>query len=102
MSETIIVALIGVGTVILSGTVSAWISARSGKRKVDADAAQAVSEAAASVVKNLIGPLNARIDQLEKELNEYKSGVEKLIKQIRDLGHKPSWTPVMGDRRVEK
>jgi len=95
MSDVIFGALIGA----LAGIVSGVIAARAGKRKNDADAAQAVSEAAANVVKNLIGPLNKRIDQLEAELNEYKSGVEKLIKQIRDLGHKPSWTPKQGEPR---
>lgn len=94
MSETLIVALIGVVTVILSGAVSAWISARSNKKKNDSDAAKAVSEA----VSNLIQPLNNRIDQVEGELRWYKFGVGRLIAQLQRVGVKPDWLPEM-DRK---
>jgi hypothetical protein len=82
--ETILVALIS------SGLGSA-ITARSLRRKNDAEASQAIAEAA----KSLIAPLTDRVDALEAELKRFKRGVDRLIAQIRCLGHEPDWTPEM-------
>ncbi len=102
MSETMINGLIGLATVIMSGAVAAWITARSGKKKNDADAAKAITES----VEKLLSPLNKRVDEVqgdlqkvEGELRWYKFGVSRLITQLQRQGINPDWTPEM-DRKV--
>ena len=94
--ETIITAFVAAG-------LGAVISGLFLRRKNNADAAQSVSDAAV----NLIAPLNARIDDVEKDQARVKKmltramnriaylmgGIAQLTKQITDAGHKPSWTP---------
>ena len=67
-----------------------------GRRKQSADIVSVMSDAASK----LIDPLNKRIGALEQtvkeqtiELDELRSGVNVLIKQIECLGQEPKWTP---------
>lgn len=93
--ETIITALIALTAGVLSGI----ISARAGRRKNDADAANAITDAATALVE----PLTRRVDELEKELKILRplpervrrllAGINRLVEQIRCLGHEPVWTP---------
>lgn len=92
MEPMIISAAIGATAGILTGL----IAARAGRRKNDAEAAQKITEAATQ----LVIPLSNRIEALEKELEQIRpmikkllAGIERLIKQIRCLGHEPVWTP---------
>jgi hypothetical protein len=95
----IINAAIGAGAGI---TVSILANlALRGKNRADA------IEAMTRAVNNIIDPLNNRVSLLEKELaslnaklKDYLKGIKKLIKQIRDLGCEPAWTPdelILGD-----
>jgi hypothetical protein len=93
--ETIIAALVGLAAGVLSGLIAAL----AGKRKVSADAAKAITDAATA----LVTPLTVRIETLERELiglrplpelvKRLRRGINKLIEQIRCLGHEPVWTP---------
>lgn len=92
--STIIAGVAG----MFAGAVTGMIGARAMKRKNDADAASALSEAA----KNLIEPLNRRIDDmnvemrgLKKKLSLFLAGINRLIDQIKRLGQEPVWTPDM-------
>lgn len=88
----IIAALIGA----VAGVAASLVTQAASRKKNDADATKAISEAA----ETLIAPLNKRIDDQEIEIRGlkklvglYVGGVRKLIQQIECLGHTPVWTP---------
>jgi len=97
MSEAIWLALINLVGGAISGAITAWIITGAKKKKHDAEASKKITDAAATAVEKLLGPLNKRIDELEGELRRMKAGVERLIRQIRCLGHEPVWTPEMDE-----
>lgn len=96
-----------------AGVLSGVIAAKAGRKKNDADAASSITEAAMSLVE----PLTKRVEVLEtgrveaeKELKILRplpelvkrlmAGIDKLIEQIRCLGHEPIWTPEMETRAI--
>lgn len=99
MTADIIAAFIGAA----AGIITALLANAASRRKNNADASAAISEAA----ERLIAPLNKRIDEQEKKITDqdteirglkklvfqYVGGVRILIKQIRCLGHEPEWKP---------
>lgn len=87
MSELIVAAIIGA----LAGFLTALVTILAGRKKTDAEASKAISEA----VGNLLEPLNRRIDDQEAEISSLRMGVAKLISQLRRCGIEPVWTPEM-------
>lgn len=77
MTEAIIVALVGLAGMALS----AYIGVRAGRKKNDADAAGAITEAATK----LIDPLNERIDELKVEIEQLRSKVNAKDRRIAQL-----------------
>lgn len=63
--------------------------ALSSRRKNDADAAAAVTEATMS----LLDPLNRRVSVLEDQVGRLRRGIRRLCTQIRELGDEPCWQP---------
>ena len=107
MSETLITAIVG----FFSAIVGAVIGAMAGRRKVNAEATNSISDAATKIAKtavdDLLAPLTARLDGLETEIIRLKrlldryakrviylmSGIETLIKQIKAKNETPCWQP---------
>lgn len=106
MSDGIITAIIGVLGVVVGGVIAGLFA----RRKTRSDAAGAITDAAVKLVQ----PLTDRVDTLEKkdceqdktiDLLTYKldryakrviylmGGIETLIRQIKDAGCLPAWTP---------
>jgi hypothetical protein len=95
MNIEVITGLIGLG----AGVLSAIVTSLAMRRRNAADASKAITEAAVA----LVGPLEDRIATMEKELKklrplehrveELRAGVQRLIDQIRCLGHEPVWVP---------
>lgn len=102
--ETIIAAIIG----LITGAVSGLISARAGRKKSDAEAAHAITEAATA----LLEPLTNRVASMEQELQQLRPlpeivrrlrvGINRLIEQIRCLGHEPVWVPEHDEQSVKE
>ena len=94
--ETYITAFIAAG-------LGALITGMFTRRKNEADASKAVSDAAV----NLVAPLSARVDCMEKDQERLKrtltkamnriaylmGGIAQLTQQITEAGHTPVWTP---------
>lgn len=106
MSDGIIVAILGALSTVAGGII-VYLASR---KKNQADAADAVTDAALA----LINPLKDRLEELEakvkkqeneianlrRQLDRYADriivlmrGIENLIKQIGELGEKPCWEP---------
>jgi hypothetical protein len=98
MQTEIIVGILALVGVVFSGAIGSLITVVATRNSRAADAAKAASDA----VTNLLQPLNERVDWLEAELKRFKRGVDRLIDQIRCLGHEPVWTPDMDDKALGK
>ena len=92
-------AIIGVIGIVIGGVIVYF----TGRKKNNADAAEAITNAATV----LLDPLTRRVDELEakiklqnEKIDRYgrrvivlMRGIERLITQIAELGHIPVWTP---------
>lgn len=111
----IILAIIGSG--LLSGSLSAVIAGAFARRKNNSDAAQTITDAALKLVDPLresITSMETKIETLEKkdciqdatiekmtrQITRYAGrvvylmgGIEALIRQIKEIGKVPCWTP---------
>jgi hypothetical protein len=72
----------------LAGLVTALVSTRRVKSQNFRDCADA-NESIAAAVKTLIEPLEKRVRDLERELAEWKNWAERLVRQVKKLGHEP-------------
>jgi len=111
MPEPIIIALITVA----GGLIGAWITKLSGKKKIGAEAADLITQAASTAVEALLTPLTDKVNQLEAQVKELQCvnnrygqrvislmhGIEKLILQIKSLQYTPVWTPDEWDPNKE-
>ncbi len=82
----------------MPGVIAIILNFRKNKKeesKLDADTENVHAEAAdkwANQVNNLldrVGMLEAKVVQLESELNRWKDWAARLVKQVRSLGHEP-------------
>lgn len=99
MPDQIVDAIIGVMGIVIGGVIVYF----TGRKKNNADAAEAITNAATT----LLGPLTKRVDELEtkvrcqnEKIERYGQrvivlmrGIERLVLQITRLGHVPDWTP---------
>lgn len=95
--------IIGAAISLLSSGLAAFLAYRSTIKRVDADKELIVADAAgkiAEAAKNQIESmqkdllrLEVKVDLLSKDLGEYKRGTRILIKQLKDMGVTPNWTP---------
>lgn len=65
--------------------LSAWSRVRAQNKKDCADA----TESYAAAARSLYEPLAKRVDDLENELKAWKNWAERLVRQVRRLGHEP-------------
>jgi septal ring factor EnvC (AmiA/AmiB activator) len=106
MSDGIIVAILGALSTVAGGII-VYLASR---KKNQADAADAVTDAALALInplKDRLAELEAKVKKQENEianlrrqLDRYADriivlmrGIENLIKQIGELGGKPCWEP---------
>lgn len=106
MSDGIIVAILGALSTVAGGII-VYLASR---KKNQADAADAVTDAALALInplKDRLAELEAKVKKQENEianlrrqLDRYADriivlmrGIENLIKQIGELGAKPCWEP---------
>lgn len=99
MTEGIWIALIGV----VAAGLGSFVGMLFGRRKLEADAAQIVSNTAVSLIKPLQERLETVEDELETEkevnriyrraLDEWREGFEILDCQMRENNLTPNWSP---------
>ena len=96
----------------LLSTAGAAFLALIAKRSTRTDTITAVTDSALRLLNETqeeMARLRARMTEVEhrldleaKEKRELLRGVQKLIKQVLDLGHAPVWTPDSGDSDDKK
>ena len=96
--ETLLTVLIGAMAGAIPGIIAWWLN----RKKTKADTADVLVGTAMEMMENL----KQRVKELEKEQAELKNeqkrqgieieklrkGAQRLINQIRQLGHEPAWT----------
>lgn len=92
MDPNIVIALIGVGSAVVGSVITGLFL----RRKNNADATRAITEA----VNNILRPMNKRIDELERQVDRLEKkfatwlkGIKILVKQIEKHNEKPDWLP---------
>lgn len=106
MSDGIVVAILGALSTVAGGII-VYLASR---KKNQADAADAVTDAALALInplKDRLAELEAKVKRQENEIASLRRqvdryadriivlmrGIENLIKQIGELGEKPCWEP---------
>jgi len=96
METSIIIAIITVG---IPGVISLYLQLKKNRveeRLSDAAIAEKISLAAGTLLDKLqkqVDDLTMEVKIMEKQVQRLKTGVNKLIDQIRARGEKPCWTP---------
>ena len=96
-STGIWIAVIGVISGVAGALITGFFQRKSVNAEADKDCAD-TNEQIRKTVMALIEPLKKRVDELEKELQDWKDWALALVKQIKDLGHEP--VPFKPKKRV--
>jgi len=115
----VIIAWIGLGGAVFGGAgvaVVSWLLNRkkykSEVKKSDAEITDLINKTAGDLVENVRKELHEMQDRLDKVeennnalitiLHKWAAGIQKLIEQIKELGHLPCWIPDPDDlKKVE-
>jgi predicted RNase H-like nuclease (RuvC/YqgF family) len=88
-------ALFGLIGVIVGSFIAAWFMRRKNNaeaKKADAEAEKAeadTNEVIRQTVMSLIAPLREEIDNLKADREDLKDWAERLVCQVKELGHTP-------------
>ena len=93
--EAVAIALIGFGGVVAGAIITGFwqrkkVASEAVKSEADADKSAAeANEQIRKTVMSLIQPLESKVDELEKELQDWKNWALALVQQIKKLGCEP-------------
>ena len=88
MSETVLVAIIGLVGVAVGAAVTGLLQRKKIQAEADKDCAE-TNEQIRQTVMQLLTPLTNRVDELERELKDWKAWAHALVNQLKCLGHEP-------------
>jgi len=83
-----VAALIGVGGVIAGALVTGFIQHKKNNADADKSTAEA-NEQIRKTVMSLLQPLEDKVNELEKELQDWKDWALALVRQVKALGGDP-------------
>ncbi len=107
MSESIIIALIGIVGAAISATIGSIVTLRIQRPAMRADAAAKIEAASThfaellkkdndelrAEIEEMKSEMKQQVDLLEGEIQKLRSGVTILIAQLNDAHITPKWTP---------
>ncbi len=112
MSESVIIALVGVIGVVVTSVISAIVTTRVQRPAMRADAAAKIEAASIhfaemlkkdndelrAEIEEIKADMKEQIDSLESEIESLRIGITILLSQLQDAQITPKWTPQEKDK----